>query len=257
MKGQKIAIIIVTTLLLVGIGTLIFLILNDRLIFLNVPSIPESEEAQVEILKEIYSDSIKDISNEYGIILDESATRNILTGKQLKDTSLDLLKEIERESINTQVYTISAQYDEKTGVISLGLVESYDEKMGGCSEEIKIKYILKEKNQKITFKQYGNIKNSDVMHAPTEESGENSVETTKIPRAVRIKGDVYVENGPSDIIRCGMTDGRILTTVDEGELPTKDNESNFGVGYHYIGPLDKDFVIVSIDWKDYIFVKMQ
>ena len=33
--------------------------------------------------------------------------------------------------------------------------------------------------------------------------------------------------------RCGVMDGEITSTVDGSEIPTKDNQSNFGTGFEY------------------------
>ena len=53
-------------------------------------------------------------------------------------------------------------------------------------------------------------------------------------RMVRVKGTLYYDSGMvSDALRCGVMDGQIETTVEEGEVPKKDNQSNFGVGYGY------------------------
>lgn len=50
-----------------------------------------------------------------------------------------------------------------------------------------------------------------------------------------IKGEIYFDtNRESDINgRCGVMDGKIASTVDASEIPTQDNQSNFGSGYEY------------------------
>lgn len=52
---------------------------------------------------------------------------------------------------------------------------------------------------------------------------------------VRIDGRLYLDTGKeSDITgRCGVMDGQITSTVEPFEKPTKDDQSNFGVGYEY------------------------
>ena len=53
-------------------------------------------------------------------------------------------------------------------------------------------------------------------------------------RMVRVKGKLYYDSGMlSDTLRCGVMDGQIETTVEAGEVPKKDNQSNFGAGYGY------------------------
>jgi len=52
---------------------------------------------------------------------------------------------------------------------------------------------------------------------------------------VMINGELYFDtNRESDINgRCGVMDGEISSTVDISEIPTQDNQSNFGDGYEY------------------------
>lgn len=52
---------------------------------------------------------------------------------------------------------------------------------------------------------------------------------------VRIDGRLYLDTGKeSDITgRCGVMDGQITSTVEPFEKLTKDDQSNFGVGYEY------------------------
>jgi len=52
---------------------------------------------------------------------------------------------------------------------------------------------------------------------------------------VMLKGELYLDTGhESDIDgRCGVMDGEISSTVDGSEIPTQDNQSNFGDGYEY------------------------
>ncbi|AKL96979.1 hypothetical protein CACET_c35480 [Clostridium aceticum] len=52
---------------------------------------------------------------------------------------------------------------------------------------------------------------------------------------VRVRGMLYLDTGKeSDIsARCGVMDGKITSTVEPFQKPTKDNQSNFGSGYEY------------------------
>ena len=52
---------------------------------------------------------------------------------------------------------------------------------------------------------------------------------------VMINGEIYFDtNHESDINgRCGVMDGKLSSTVDGSEIPTQDNQSNFGSGYEY------------------------
>lgn len=64
---------------------------------------------------------------------------------------------------------------------------------------------------------------------------------------VMINGELYYDTGKeSDIgARCGVMDGKILSTVDGTDIPTEDNQSNFGSGYEYqyVGDGGIDIVI--------------
>lgn len=76
-----------------------------------------------------------------------------------------------------------------------------------------------------------------------EETGEPVVEVTSAPGPapsdripmVMVGGVLYLDTGrESDITaRCGVMDGEISSSVDASEIPTQDDESNFGSGYGY------------------------
>ena len=51
---------------------------------------------------------------------------------------------------------------------------------------------------------------------------------------VQVNGELYLTTGfESTEPRCGMTDGKITSTVEGYERPSKDDQSNFGEGYGY------------------------
>ena len=51
---------------------------------------------------------------------------------------------------------------------------------------------------------------------------------------VMVDGKLYCDTGRfDDNPRCGMCDGTITSTVEGWELPTENNQSNFGKGYGY------------------------
>lgn len=52
---------------------------------------------------------------------------------------------------------------------------------------------------------------------------------------VMIGGELYYDTGKESDLgpRCGTMDGEITSTVGSTEVPTKDNQSNFGEGYGY------------------------
>ena len=76
--------------------------------------------------------------------------------------------------------------------------------------------------------------------SPTQLDSENNGEETKEYLSdrrpmVMINGEFYFDtNRESDINgRCGVIDGEISLTVDTSEIPTQNNQSNFGAGYEY------------------------
>ena len=57
---------------------------------------------------------------------------------------------------------------------------------------------------------------------------------SELPRMVMVDGVLYKDTGMlSHVLRCGMMDGEITSTVNEGEEPVKNNQSNFGKDYGY------------------------
>lgn len=52
---------------------------------------------------------------------------------------------------------------------------------------------------------------------------------------VMVDGKLYYDTGKESTIsgRCGVMDGEITSSVDGSEIPTKDNQSNFGTGFEY------------------------
>lgn len=53
--------------------------------------------------------------------------------------------------------------------------------------------------------------------------------------SVMVNGQLYCTTGKESTIeaRCGVMDGEITSTVEGWEIPTEDNQSNFGTGYGY------------------------
>ena len=69
---------------------------------------------------------------------------------------------------------------------------------------------------------------------PSDSPLEETHEWDKIPM-VMVDGKLYYDTGKESTIsgRCGVMDGEITSTVDGSEIPTKDNQSNFGTGFEY------------------------
>lgn len=73
---------------------------------------------------------------------------------------------------------------------------------------------------------------------------------------VRVNGALYLDTGEeSDIgARCGVMDGEITSTVDGTEIPTQDDQSNFGAGFGY-QYVDENSIDLFINDKWIRFVK--
>ncbi len=71
---------------------------------------------------------------------------------------------------------------------------------------------------------------------------------------VRVNGKLYYDTGRESTIRgrCGNMDGGITSTVDGTEVPTEDNQSNFGSGFGYQYGAD-DTIEVCINEKWFVF----
>lgn len=67
-----------------------------------------------------------------------------------------------------------------------------------------------------------------------EPDDANNVASRDMIPSVMVDGKVYQDTGYiSSAIGCGNMDGEITSTVDGSEMPSKDDQSNFGKGYSY------------------------
>lgn len=94
-----------------------------------------------------------------------------------------------------------------------------------------------------------NIESDTSRENTTEylENSEASLENTNTPeetvtnqkepisvRMIMLEGKLYMDVGKSDIEgRCGMMDGSITSSVENGKYPEEDYQSNFGSGYGF------------------------
>ncbi|MDE5599172.1 MAG: DUF5301 domain-containing protein [Lachnospiraceae bacterium] len=71
---------------------------------------------------------------------------------------------------------------------------------------------------------------------------------------VRVNGKLYYDTGRESTIsgRCGIMDGEITSTVDGTEIPTEDNQSNFGSGFGYQYGTD-DTIEIYMNEKWFVF----
>ena len=85
------------------------------------------------------------------------------------------------------------------------------------------------------------------------ESGEQA-QYDVIPM-VMVGGRLYYDTGRENTLetRCGLPDGTIDSTVEGSEIPTQDNQSNFGAGFDYQYGADDDTLEIFIDGKWMVF----
>ena len=70
-------------------------------------------------------------------------------------------------------------------------------------------------------------------HLSDNEEEQNPTQSSE--RLAMIGGKLYRDTGMKSKVeaRCGTPDGMISSAVDSGEIPTEDNQSNFGSEYDY------------------------
>ena len=102
------------------------------------------------------------------------------------------------------------------------------------------------------------VANAENYKYNEEENNINITNEEQIVKdAVMINGKIYYSTGEKskNTARCGVMDGRITETVENGKLPTKNNESNFGIDYGYQF-VDENTVEVKIN-NDFIVFKTE
>lgn len=87
------------------------------------------------------------------------------------------------------------------------------------------------------------------------ESNPDSSEWDKIPM-VMVDGKLYYDTGEESNMdaRCGVMDGEITSSVDGSEIPSEDNQSNFGTGFGYQYG-DNDTLEICMNGKWIIFAQ--
>ena len=78
-----------------------------------------------------------------------------------------------------------------------------------------------------------------------------SEEQTKM---IQVNGKLYINNGEESTVtaRCGNMDGQITTNVEQDEIPTIDNQSNF-TGYYEYQYGAENTIEVKVDDKWFVF----
>ena len=85
--------------------------------------------------------------------------------------------------------------------------------------------------------------------------GENIIKGNVEKDAVMVDGKIYYSTGEKSTItgRCGNMDGEITSSVEKGQLPAGNNQSNFGINYGY-QRIDSNTIEVKIE-NDFIVFK--
>lgn len=85
------------------------------------------------------------------------------------------------------------------------------------------------------------------------EQAESRTVWDRIPM-VRINDKLYYDTGKESTIegRCGNMDGQITSTVDGSEIPTENDQSNFGSGFGYQYGMD-DTIEIYMNDKWFVF----
>lgn len=182
--------------------------------------------------------------------------------------------------LNGKKCQFSVGYDEPTKLISVELAKAYEKVEGDLAE-------IKDKKAKAIIRVIKILVNGEEKEVKTALINENNYmqlrdlaslvglgvkydaankvimlksdaeEKEESPRYVMIKSKLYKDTGEiNNNMKCGTMDGKILTTVDAKEMPKKDNESNFGIGYEYQIGTDGS-ITVEIDDKCLIFKEVK
>ncbi len=70
---------------------------------------------------------------------------------------------------------------------------------------------------------------------------------------IRVDGITYIQTGRiNKLVKCGIMDGIIESSVSEYEMPNQDNQSNFGSGYGYQFGADGT-IEVNVDGQWHLF----
>lgn len=127
------------------------------------------------------------------------------------------------------------------------------------TENNEFSYVISEKNYILTGDKWYLVKNPSLPPVETPEPDTVEPASTQAKSAVipmvKIDGEFYYDTGrTSDALRCGVMDGEITSSVDGTEIPSEDNQSNFGC-YGYQWGSEKNTLEVNIDDKWVIFEK--
>lgn len=96
---------------------------------------------------------------------------------------------------------------------------------------------------------------ADAPHISLFPDSEETIVGGDLIPMVMVNGEIYMDTGQESTVevRCGMMDGEIISTVNGTERPTKDNESNFGIGYGYQYGTQEGLIEIYMNDKWWVF----
>ena len=131
------------------------------------------------------------------------------------------------------------------------------------AKEFENKSVEDVKEESLPIKQMVTIKPSNWLQETTEilvadppllslelEQEEASGAVCDFVEMIKVRDLVYISTDTAvNILRCGVMDGEINSTVDPGVLPEKNDQSNFGTGFGYqIRSADIVDVYINGEW---------
>ena len=118
--------------------------------------------------------------------------------------------------------------------------------LGGCGK--KTEAVKTETTTAVTTAETKTAEMTTAETADTAtEAGNNTMEERNWDRipTVMVDGVLYESTGYiSSAIGCGNMDGKITSTVEGNEAPTKNDQSNFGTGYEYQRSSEGQIIVV-------------
>ncbi len=126
---------------------IVFVIGCVILIYYNKREILKSDEKQVEVLSNLYTEFLK---NKLGTIrLDDSCLKNIITKNDFSYDDKNILREIERDESTGFSYVLYSSFDSDNLILTLNL------RRDDGNEKVTQKYKLTVKGSKIKYETYG------------------------------------------------------------------------------------------------------
>lgn len=148
---KKNIIIALCLLVVIAFGILLYVIFKDN--FKKKFNIPEDEQIQVRVLKEIYTQFLEnEIPSDAIVTLDESCFKNLATGEKFSDENVSILSALtDNYKGGTTNYILYLDYNNSKGSLTLNLKEVSTPDNPHCVYECYITYELELKNNTLTF----------------------------------------------------------------------------------------------------------